>query len=148
MTGNAGRGAAKRVAGARTGDRKPCRGDALDAYLAALVHGQKSSIATLRAATLAIDDRIGEDVKWNAPSFFIEDRFATFRVHPAKLQVILHTGAKARSNQQVFEIPDPDGLLTWPAKDRCVVAIRDDRLDVVVDIVRDRVRNWQRSDDA
>ena len=73
---------------------------------------------------LKIDERITEEIKWNAPSFKLDDHFATFRVHPPKnIQLILHTGAKAKANSKKFAIEDPEELLQWPATDRCVLTL-------------------------
>lgn len=94
------------------------------AYLASLDHPHRDGIERLRVLILGLDPRIGEEIKWNAPSFRIDDHFATFRLHPPKnIQLILHTGAKAKSNTRRFAIDDPDGLLTWPAIDRCVLML-------------------------
>jgi hypothetical protein len=69
-----------------------------------------------------VDKRIRESVKWNAPSFYIEEHFATLNLRPVDtIQVILHTGAKAKSDSQVMNISDPSSLLKWAAKDRCVL---------------------------
>ena len=73
---------------------------------------------------LEIDERVVEDIKWNAPSFKLDDHFATFRVTPPKnIQLILHTGAKAKANSKKFVIDDPEKLLQWPATDRCVLTL-------------------------
>lgn len=37
-------------------------------------------VAALRAIILQADDRITEAVKWNAPSFYPTEHFATFRL--------------------------------------------------------------------
>lgn len=97
-------------------------GSSVHALLEALEHPHKAGILELRDWILALDPRISEEVKWNAPSFRLEDHFATFRLHPPKgIQLILHTGAKAKSNSRRFVITDPAGLLAWPATDRCVL---------------------------
>ncbi len=63
-------------------------------------------------------------MKWNAPSFRVGDHFATFRLHPPRgIQLVLHTGAKARSDTRAFAIDDPAGLLRWQASDRCVLML-------------------------
>jgi hypothetical protein len=97
-------------------------GSSVAELLAKLDHPHKEGIELLRSVLLAVDKRIREEVKWNAPSFMLADHFATFRLHPPKnIQLILHTGAKAKSGAKVFKIDDPDGLLTWPASDRAVL---------------------------
>lgn len=94
------------------------------AFLSALDHPHKAGIERLRTAILALDPRITEEVKWNAPSFRLDEHFATFRLHPPKgIQLVLHTGAKGKSNARSFTIDDPQGLLAWQASDRCVLAL-------------------------
>jgi hypothetical protein len=89
-----------------------------------LQHPHKAGIERLRRMIPGTDKRICEEVKWNAPSFKIDAHFATFRIHPLKnIQLVLHTGAKARSDSRSFKIDDPDELLTWPASDRCVLTL-------------------------
>lgn len=99
----------------------PAATDAVDACLAALDHPRTDEIRALRSLLLASDPRVREEVKWNAPSFRITDHFATFKLRPRDtVQVVLHTGAKARPQPPSLAIDDPRGLLTWPAKDRAV----------------------------
>jgi hypothetical protein len=94
------------------------------ALLAALDHPHKAGIVRLRGFILGIDARISEEIKWNAPSFRIDEHFATFRLHPPRnIQLVLHTGAKAKANARTFAIDDPCGLLSWPASDRCVLTL-------------------------
>lgn len=115
----------------------------VDEYMLGLEHPHKDGIEALRRAILSADARIGEAVKWNAPSFRLDDHFATFRLHPAPIfQLILHTGAKAKNAPQSFEIEDPDGLLKWAAKDRCVISFVSTadalaKRDAVVRVVRE-----------
>ena len=97
-------------------------GTSVTQFLATLDHPHKEGIELLRSVILGVDRRIREGIKWNAPSFMLADHFATFRLHPPKnVQLILHTGAKARSGAKVFRIDDPEGLLKWPASDRAVL---------------------------
>lgn len=92
--------------------------------LAQTDHPHRAGIERLRELILDLDPRIGEEIKWNAPSFRLDDHFATFRLHPPKnIQLVLHTGAKGRSGARRFQIDDPAGLLTWPATDRCVLTL-------------------------
>jgi hypothetical protein len=102
----------------------------VDALLAALDHPHAAAIARLRALILAVDPRITESVKWNAPSFATTDHFATFHLRAkAGVQVVLHLGAKPRPTGVRAEIDDPAGLLEWRAADRATVTFRD-RADV------------------
>lgn len=60
--------------------------DDVEAFLATLAHAQDAAIRLLRTTILATDPRIGESIKWNAPSFHVEGRhFATMQLRPAPL---------------------------------------------------------------
>jgi hypothetical protein len=94
-------------------------------FLAQAEHPHKAGIEQLRAMILGLDRRVSEEIKWNAPSFKLDDHFATFKLYPPKnIQLVLHTGAKAKSNAKALSIDDPNGLLKWPATDRCVLTLR------------------------
>jgi len=102
-------------------------GKSVDAYIAALEHPHKEGLQSLRNAILHVDSRIREEVKWNAPSFYLVDHFATFRLHPGSIfQLILHTGAKAKRVPKQFCLDDPQGIVKWAAKDRCIIAFESD----------------------
>lgn len=95
--------------------------DDVDAFMERLEHPRKAEIALLRAIILGADPRIREGVKWNAPSFALDDHFATFKLRPPEtVQLVLHTGAKARAAPAAMAIDGPLGLLTWAAPDRCL----------------------------
>lgn len=105
----------------KTNTGKP---ESVGQLIAGLEHPHKSGIEKLRAMILATDKRISEEIKWNAPSFKIEDHFATFKIYPPKnIQLVLHTGAKAKGDARAFKIEDPDKLLKWPASDRAVLTL-------------------------
>lgn len=94
---------------------------AVDDFMARLEHPLKAEIEAVRAIILGADRRIRESIKWNAPSFSITEHFATFKFRPLEtVQVVFHTGAKARPTSTAMEIDDPAGLLRWAAPDRCV----------------------------
>ena len=57
----------------------------VEAFLATLEHPHKEGVKALRKAILGVDARIREEIKWNAPSFCIEDHFATFRLQPGSI---------------------------------------------------------------
>jgi hypothetical protein len=91
-------------------------------FMANLDHPLKPEIEAVRAIILGADKRINESIKWNAPSFFIQEHFATFKLHPREtIQVVFHTGAKLKTNATEVKINDPSGVLKWIAKDRGMV---------------------------
>lgn len=98
--------------------------------LAALAHPLEPAILTLRAAVLAADSRIAEEIKWNAPSYHIDGaHFATFHLRSrAGVQLVLHLGAKVRRDATVLSaVSDTDGLLEWKSPDRATLTVRDAR---------------------
>ena len=96
----------------------------VDSLLAALEHPNKEGIELLRKAILAVDPRIREEVKWNAPSFKLEDHFATFKLHPpGSIQLVLHTGAKPKNPPQQFTLTGAERFIKWAAPDRCVFTL-------------------------
>ena len=118
------------------------RSTEVDAYMATLEHTMSAQVERLRTAILGSDSRVNESIKWNAPSFFIEDHFATFNLHyPDRVQIVLHAGAKVNPDATQFEISDPSGLLKWAAVDRASVTFGsasevDDRLASFLDVLR------------
>jgi hypothetical protein len=91
----------------------------VEAFLATLAHPQDTALRRLRAVILAADPRIGEGIKWNAPSFHVDGRhFATMQLRRAdRLLLVLHLGAGKKALPE-GAIVDPDGLLTWLGADR------------------------------
>jgi len=115
----------------------------VDTYLAALVHPHKKGVQALRKAILGADARIREEVKWNAPSFYLEHHFVTFRLHPGTIFQIIFHGGKAKGAPKQFHLDDPSGLLKWPAKDRCLLAFESDAdaIEKRVEVTR-MVKEW------
>jgi len=120
----------------------PNRTPAVDQFLADLDHPLKEGVGRLRAAILASNDQITEQIKWKAPSFrYAGDDRVTFRLYPEdRAQLVFHRGAKMKSDSGAFRFDDPSGLLRWVATDRAVVALRDNeeiaaKLPALVDLV-------------
>ena len=92
--------------------------------MAALRHPLKSEIETVRRLILGADAKIGEGIKWNAPSFCTTEYFATTHLRSsAGVQLIFHLGAKVRKDLKEIMIADPAGMMKWLAKDRCLVTV-------------------------
>jgi hypothetical protein len=112
------------------------------AFMAQLEHPRKAEIEVVRTLILSADPRIRESIKWNAPSFALTDHFATFKLRPeTTIQVVLHTGAKVKTNPTAIKVDDPTGLLTWASPDRALVTFADlaaiqTNQDVLVTLVR------------
>lgn len=125
-------------------DRKQAGSAEVLAFLGQLEHPHKETILALRRLILSLDPRIREDIKWKAPSFLIDDHFATFKLHPPKtLQLVLHTGAKVKADAQPILVQDPAGLLKWAAPDRCVLTLGSAaELERHQDAVEQIIRRW------
>lgn len=129
--------------------RRPKKADDVDGLLASLDHPRGVEIEAVRALILAADPRVREGVKWNAPSFYITEHFATFKLRPAEtVQVVFHTGPRVREDAGPVTVDDPAGLLTWAAPDRCVATFSDAadveaRRDAFVAVVRQRLGQTQ-----
>lgn len=85
----------------------------VETFLAALDHPFKREIFAVRRVVLASDPRIEENIKWNAPSFYTTDYFATVHLHTKNGGgVILYFGAKKNDiSKNGVEIDDPNALL-------------------------------------
>jgi len=115
-------------------------------FLDDLQHPLKQGVLLLRECILRVDARIREEVKWNAPSFMLADHFATFKLRPVTaIQLVLHTGAKVKAAPKPFTVEDPEKLLKWAAKDRCVLTLRSvEEAELKVDAVERIVAQWIR----
>jgi hypothetical protein len=91
----------------------------VDAFITQLSHPRKDDIICLRQAILAGDTRIGEQIKWNAPSFVWNgDDRVTMLLKPAdRLALVFHRGVKVKSSAG-FSFDDPTGLIVWATPDR------------------------------
>ena len=99
---------------------------AVDAFLLALRHPFQSEIELLRKIVLAVDSRIAEGIKWNAPSFRTSGYFATTHLRgKGTIGLILHLGAKARDLPPGgLGIRDPESRLRWLGRDRAMIEFR------------------------
>jgi hypothetical protein len=103
--------------------KAPASKNEAGAFMAALEHPLKADIETVRKLILCVNPAISDGVKWNSLSFRRTDWFATVHLRSRDaVQVVLHTGVKAKDNPD-FDIPDPNGLIRWLAKDRALVTL-------------------------
>lgn len=133
--------ASKPRAAAAPGDMEP----GVAAFFLSLDHPRKPEMLRVREIILGVSPRIGEGIKWNAPSFRTTDFFATMNVHRKdSVRLILHTGAKGKQGSSPGdEVEDPSGILERLAKDRCMVTIRDGAdLGAKASALREIVRQW------
>lgn len=101
--------------------------DDVEKFIAALDHPAKREIVALRNIIRSVDPAVREGIKWNAPSFYTTEHFATFQLrHKGGVQLVLHMGTKPRPDVQArTSIADPESLLEWRAADRATVTFRD-----------------------
>ena len=98
---------------------------AVEAFLAGLAPTCRSEVEALRRIILGADPAIGEGIKWKVLSFRTTDYFATLHLRTkVGLGLILHLGAKVRDIPAV-PVEDPEGLLTWLARDRALITFAD-----------------------
>lgn len=91
-------------------------------YLKTLDHPRKVEIVALREVILASDKSIQESIKWNAPSFYTTEHFATMNLRgKSGIAVIMHFGAKKREAKGRPSVADSAALLEWLADDRAIV---------------------------
>jgi hypothetical protein len=93
--------------------------DRVDAFMAALTHPFKAEVEALRAIVKRAEPKLGERVKWNAPSFFYKKDMAAFNLHAkdrVQLVFVFHDGRM---------IEDRRGLLEGDYKDRRLVSFAD-----------------------
>lgn len=78
----------------------------------------------MRAIILSAHDQLTEHVKWNAPSFCVDnDDRITFNLQgKGFFRLIFHCGAKVKQRAAIGRIMDDStGLLEWVANDRAII---------------------------
>ncbi|WP_317890669.1 DUF1801 domain-containing protein [Paenibacillus arenilitoris] len=114
----------RKEAGGRKAE-KPTGHERVVAFLNDLEHPLKAEIEEVRSILLSANDRLTEQIKWNAPSFCYEneDR-VTFNLRGnGYFLLVFHRGAKAKAAKETYE--DETGLLEWAAADRATVKFTD-----------------------
>lgn len=102
--------------------RKPIVAVSVTDYINGLSEPLRTEVEALRQVVLGAADGVGEEVKWNAPSFYLGEHFATMRLNSKVfLQLILHLGAKKGASVPQAAIADPADLLKWLGPDRACV---------------------------
>jgi hypothetical protein len=101
---------------------KPSEPDKVDAYISKLKHPLKEVIAALRRIILDADAEIGEEIKWNAPTFFYTGEMKPFNPKEYKryivvfnlyrrdcIRLVFPSGAKIKGSKELLEGDYPDG---------------------------------------
>jgi len=94
---------------------KPSEPDQVDAYMKAVKHPLKKIIENLRQIILDADPRVGEEVKWNAPTFFYTGEMRPFNPKEYKRYIIVFNLFRKDCIRLVFpsgaKLNDKSGLL-------------------------------------
>ena len=123
--------------------------DEVDEFMRRVDHPLKAALEMVRSIIRGASPEIAEGIKWNAPSFYLREYFATANINTrAKtgdcVQVIFHRGAKVKDNSTLGPaIGDPGGLLEWLAKERCMTRFHDVKeVKAKQAALQDIVRQW------
>lgn len=115
--------------------------DPVYAHIEALSHPGKPVIHALRRLVLDASPQVREEIKWNSPSFFVDEHFATMNLRGDRVWLILHAGAKVKGAR--ISVPDPTRLLEWLGQDRAVVKLADlADLEAKRDALQALLRDW------
>ncbi len=94
---------------------KPSEPEKVDAYMKGLKHPLTEVVAALRRIILDTDPEIGEEIKWNAPSFFYSGEMAPFNPKEYKRYIVVFNLFKKDCIRLVFpsgaKVGDTSGLL-------------------------------------
>ncbi|NOT09668.1 MAG: DUF1801 domain-containing protein [Gemmatimonadales bacterium] len=122
-----------------------------DEFMRRLEHPLKPALAKVRTIVAAASPKIAEGIKWNCPSFYVEESgayFATVNIHKkAKMEdvvmIVFHLGAKVKPGVAKPAIRDPGGMLEWLGKDRAVARFGDlKQVRAEQKALRSIVRQW------
>lgn len=126
------------------------KSEAVDAFLVTLTHPLAKEAGQLRRIILDADARVREGVKWNAPSFYFRDWFATFHLRSnQEIALILHRGAKTKAPLKTHFVRNDGGLVTWITNDRGKIAFRSAaEIQKNSEALQELIRNWLAAMDA
>lgn len=113
------------------------------AFLESLAHSRKPEINRVRNIILGARPDLVEKIKWNAPSFGLdEDDRITFRLQPGdKVDLIFHRGVARKDDD--FTFADQTGLLKFLARDRALLVFTEAaEIEARVEQLRWLVRAW------
>jgi hypothetical protein len=93
------------------------RSPEVDAWFETYENPQKDLVEAVRTVLLDADDRLGEAIKWKAPTFVYQGNLASFFPKSTKhVTLMFHSGAT---------LPDPAGILEGDGEVARSVKIRD-----------------------
>lgn len=94
----------------------------IEAFRAGLAPAQRETVDRLRALAAASAPGLEERIKWNAPSFALDDvdRITLGLERDDAIRVVLHRGAKTKTVDG-FAFDAQSALVRWAAPDRGVM---------------------------
>jgi hypothetical protein len=99
----------------KTGNIKLSEPDKVDAYMQQCKHPLVKVIEALRKIILSTDKEIGEEIKWNAPTFFYSGEMKPFNPKEYKRYLVVFNLLKKDCIRLVFpsgaKVNDASGLL-------------------------------------
>lgn len=129
---------------------KPSEPAKVDAYMSKLVHPLSDVLQSLREAILKAHPEIGEEIKWNAPTFFYAGEMADSDPNEFKRYLIVSNVFQKDCIRLVFwqggRVNDPTGFLEGDYKDGRRLAMFYSLSDVeakrskLAEIVREQIR--------
>jgi hypothetical protein len=106
---------AKQSGSIKPSEIKPSEPDKVDAYMKGLKHPLAEVVEALRRVILSTDLEIGEEIKWNAPTFFYTGEMKPFNPKEYKRYIVVFNLFKKDCIRLVFpsgaRIGDTTGLL-------------------------------------
>lgn len=104
----------------------------VDAWMATYDNPQKALVQAAREVILAADPRVGECIKWQAPTFTYKGNIASFFPRAkAHVSLMFHQGGKIPGNLPGLEGDGPEAR-TFKIADAADLAARKDDLQAVV----------------
>ncbi|MDO3624800.1 DUF1801 domain-containing protein [Mucilaginibacter sp. BT774] len=129
---------------------KPSEPDKVDAYMAKLDHPLKSLVQAVRELILSVDPEIGEEVKWNAPTFFYTGEMRPFNPKEYKRYLIVFNLFQKDCLRLVFpsgaRVNDTSGLLegTYADGRRLAMFRSMDDVQAKKDTIQKVIKEWLR----
>ncbi len=117
----------------------------VSAYLNQLDDSIRATIAYLRNFILGIDPEIGEQIKWNSPSFYYKGEMAPFdpkeykrdllvcNLHKGRIMLVFPTGAKVEDKSGILEGRYTDGRRMITFKDLADFKAKENDLRSVIE---------------
>jgi hypothetical protein len=106
---------------------KPSEPKKVDEYIARLKHPLVPVVKALRKSILKTDKEIGEEIKWNAPTFFFSGEMRPFNPKEYKRYIVVFNLFKKDCIRLVFpsgaKVKDASGLLEGDYSDGRRLAI-------------------------